>query len=106
MHHLPSGPKTFLHKGRVVTVHDTEMNVKWGTDRNDTKVTALEVFDCDQATCTQPKKCRGGTEEVTHCLDAQTSNYAQRVNADRVTCIFLRVFGKWMTEADILELSG
>ena len=39
-------------------------------------------------------------------LERQISKFAQRVNADRLTCIFLRVFGKWMTEADILELSG
>ena len=26
---------------------------------------------CDQAICTQLKKCRGGTEEVTCCLNAQ-----------------------------------
>ena len=62
--------------------------------------------DCDHATCTQQEKCRGGTEEVTHCLDAQNKDFAQRVNANRLTCILLRVFGKWMTEADILELSG
>ena len=63
-------------------------------------------LDCDQATCTQLENCRGGTEEVTRCLDAQNKDFAQRVNADRLTCIFLCVFGKWMTEADIIELSG
>ena len=63
-------------------------------------------LDSDQATCTQPGKCRGGTEEVTCCLGAQNKDFAQRVNADWLTCIFLRVFGKWMTEADIVELSG
>ena len=62
-------------------------------------------LDCDQATCTQLEKCRGGTEEVTRCLDARNRDFAQRVNADRWTCIFLRVFGKWVTEADIIELS-
>ena len=213
VHHLPSGPKTFLHKGCVVAVHDTEVFVEWATDKNHTKVTASEVhekeeaawaafhkaqmssypgstrgtrsgnsntyskpalfpksatqlaplpsptpqetpakvppppqqetqgalvpiegadvevfqnrlgvkvgwraylvprnhggnLDCDQATCTQLEKCRGGREQVTRCLDAQNRNFAQRVNADRLTCIFVRVFGKWMTEADILELSG
>ena len=50
---------------------------------------------------------QGGDVEVfTRCLDAQNRDFAQRVNADLLTCIFLRVFGKWMTEADILELSG
>ena len=44
-------------------------------------------LDCDQATCTQLEKCRGGTEEVTRCLDAQNSDFAQCVNADRLTCI-------------------
>ena len=63
-------------------------------------------LDCDQATCTQLEKCRGGTEEVTRCLDAQNRDFAQRVNTDRLTCTFLGAFGKWMTEADILELSG
>ena len=63
-------------------------------------------LDSVQATCTQLEKCRGGTEEVTRCLDAQNRDFAQRVNANRLTCIFLCVFGKWMTEADILELSG
>ena len=63
-------------------------------------------LNCDQASYTQLEKCRGGTEEVTRCLDAQSKDFAQRVNADRLTCIFLRVFEKWMTEADILELSG
>ena len=29
-------------------------------------------LDYKQATCTQLVKCRGGTEVVTHCLDAQT----------------------------------
>ena len=63
-------------------------------------------LDCDQATCTQLETCGGGTEEVTHYLDAQNRDFAQCLNADRLTCIFLRVLGKWMTEADILELSG
>ena len=62
-------------------------------------------LDCDRATCTQSEKCRGGTEVVTRCLDARNTDIAKRVNGDRLTCIFLRVFGKWMTEADILELS-
>ena len=62
-------------------------------------------LDCDQATCTQLEKCRGGTEVVTRCLDARNRDIARRVNADRLTCIFLHVFGKWMTEVDILELS-
>ena len=63
-------------------------------------------FDCDQATCTQPENCRGGTEEVTRCLDAQNGDFAQRVNDYWLTCILLPVLGKWITEADILELSG
>ena len=62
--------------------------------------------DCDQVTCTQLERCRVGTEEVMRCLDAQNRDFAQRVNPDRLTCIFLRVFGKRMTEADMLELSG
>ena len=49
VHHLPSGPKTFLHKGRVVAVHDTEVIVKWATDRNHTKVTASEVHENEEA---------------------------------------------------------
>ena len=63
-------------------------------------------LDCDKATCTQLEKCGGGTEEVMRCLDAQNRDFTQRVNADRFTWLFLRVFGKRMTEADILELSG
>ena len=28
-------------------------------------------LDCDQATCTQLEKCRGGTQEITHCPDTR-----------------------------------
>ena len=45
VHHLPFGPKTFVHKGRVVAVHDTEVTVKWATGKNHTKVTASEVHE-------------------------------------------------------------
>ena len=34
VHHVPSGPNTFVHKGRVVAVHDTEVTVKRATDKN------------------------------------------------------------------------
>ena len=61
-------------------------------------------LDCDEATCTQLVKCRGGTEVVMRYLDARNRDIAQRVNSDRLTCIFLLVFGKWLTDADILEL--
>ena len=62
-------------------------------------------LDCDQATCTQVEKCGGGMQEVECCRDARNRDIAQRGNDDRLTCIFLRVFEKWMTETDILELS-
>ena len=62
-------------------------------------------LDCDQATCTQLPMCRDGTEVVTRCLNARNKDIAQCVNGDRLTCIFFRVFGKWMTRADIFELS-
>ena len=61
-------------------------------------------LDCDESTCTQLEKCRGGKKKVTCRLDARKKNFAHCVNADRLTCIFLRVFGKRMTEADIFEL--
>ena len=61
-------------------------------------------LDCDHATCTQLVKCRGGTEVVMRCLDARNRDVVQRVNTDRFACIFYRCFGKWLTEADILEL--
>ena len=35
----------------------------------------------------------------------QHGQLSTKPSADRLTCIFFRVFGKWMTEADILELS-
>ena len=62
-------------------------------------------LDCDQATCIQLEKRRGGTEEVTCCVDTQNTDMGQRVNGDRLTYIVLLVFGKWMTEADIAEVS-
>ena len=62
-------------------------------------------LDCDEATCTQLEKGSAGEEVVTHYLDAQNRDIAQRVDSDRLICILVLVFGKWMTEADILELS-
>ena len=62
-------------------------------------------IDSNQATCTQLEKCRGGTEVVMRCLDARNRDIAERVNADRLTCIFFSIFGKWMIEADVFELS-
>ena len=41
-------------------------------------------LDCGQATCTQLEKCRGGTEEVTRCLDAQNRDFAQGVAGGRM----------------------
>ena len=35
-------------------------------------------LDCDQATCTQLVKFRGGTEVVTRCMDAGNRDIAQR----------------------------
>ena len=49
VHPLPSGAKSFLHKACVVAVHDTEVTVKWATDRNQTKVTASEVQQNQEA---------------------------------------------------------
>ena len=54
-------------------------------------------LDCDQMTCTQVEKCRGCAEEIMRYLDAPNRDFAHRVSADRLTCIFLRAFGKWMT---------
>ena len=45
----PSGPKTFVHKGRVVAVHDTQVTVKWATDKNHAKVTTSEVRENEEA---------------------------------------------------------
>ena len=60
-------------------------------------------LDCDQATCQKLQKCRGGTEKVTRCLDARNRDIAQRVNTNRLTCIFFRVFGNSMTEGTSLS---
>ena len=49
VHPLPSDLKTFVHKGRVVAVHDTEVTVKWATDKNHTRVTASEVYENEEA---------------------------------------------------------
>ena len=51
-------------------------------------------LDCDQATCTQLVKCRGGKKVVMWCQNARNKDITQRVNADWLTCILLRVFGK------------
>ena len=49
LHHLPSGPKTFVHNGRMVAVHDTEVTAKWATYKIYTKVTASEVQENEEA---------------------------------------------------------
>ena len=39
-------------------------------------------LDCDHATCTQLAKCRGGTENVSRCVDAQDRDLAHCMNSN------------------------
>ena len=73
VHHFPSGPKTFVHKARVVAVHDTEVTVKWATDKKHTKVTASEVH-------------HRGSQVLSECCKVGYSATLARVDVHRFIC--------------------